>query len=259
MKKILLFVGFILSTTFIQAQSKPADTVVVRVGEASRITVTIQNKNDLETLKKYDFQSLMNDLIKKLEEKDTTNNIHTSEEYLKTEPKQDVEVIVSNEESNHEDWDWENDHHDKEKWHSHRTHQSFNFDIGTNNYLTGSGFPDQDNSLYTVKPWGSWYVGINSVQRTKLAQKFFLEWGLGVSWYNFKYQNEQTMMSKDDNSVLFELDSRNADFKKSKLTATYVNATLVPMFDFGDNRRKPSIFDGRNSDSFRIGVGPYIG
>jgi hypothetical protein len=31
------------------------------------------------------------------------------------------------------------------------------------------------------------------------------------------------------------------------------------MIDFGSNRRKPSFFDGRNSDSFRIGVGPYAG
>jgi hypothetical protein len=102
-------------------------------------------------------------------------------------------------------------------------------------------------------------VAINSVQRTRLDDKFFLEWSLGISWYNFKFQNRQTQMSKDDNSVIFALDQRDADFTKSKLTATYLQAAIVPMIDFGGNKRKPSFFDGRNSESFRIGAGPYIG
>lgn len=262
MKKriVIALASLLLSGTYMQAQTKPADTVVIKVGEASKITFTIQNKADLETLKKYDFQALMNDLIRKLEQKDTSANSHTSQEYLKRDSvivaKVEAEGTINTE-------DWTNDSEHKEWHHNGRhnrgTYHSINFDLGMNNYVTGSGFPDQDNSLYTVKPWGSWYVGINSVQRTRLASKFYLEWSLGASWYNFKFQNEQTQITKDNNSVLFALDTRDADFKKSKLTATYLNASIVPMIDFGGNKRKPSFFDGRNSDSFRIGVGPYVG
>lgn len=260
MKKriIVAFVACILTSTFIQAQPKVADTVVIKVGEASKITFTIQSKEDLETLKKYDFQALMNDLIKKLEQKDTSTNRHASQEYLKKENSEHVSVDAeSHEDANEENWNHKD--HNNEKWHSKRTYQSVNFDIGTNNYLSNGKFPDQDNSLYTVKPWGSWYVGINSVQRTRLANKFYLEWSLGASWYNFKFQNEQTQITKDNSTVLFALDTRDADFKKSKLTATYLNASIVPMIDFGGNKRKPSFFDGGNSESFRIGVGPYVG
>jgi hypothetical protein len=263
MKKriFIALASFLLSGTMIQAQPKPADTVVIKVGEASKITFTIQNKEDLETLKKYDFQLLMNDLIRKLEQKDTSANIHSSQDYIKKDTVENISTrIIESGEDSSEDEEWnQRDHNHRDDWHHNRTYQSFNFDLGMNNYLSNGKFPDQDNSLYTVKPWGSWYVGINSVQRTRLANKFYLEWSLGVSWYNFKFENEQTKMSKDDNSVIFELDTRDAEFIKSKLTATYLHASLVPVYDFGSNRRKPSIFDGRNSDSFRIGAGPYVG
>jgi hypothetical protein len=110
-----------------------------------------------------------------------------------------------------------------------------------------------------VKPWGSWYVGVASTQRTRIARTFFLEWAGGVSWYNFKFQNLQTQMTKDDNGVNFLQDARDLDFKKSKLTACYLNLSLVPMLDFGNNRRKAMFFDGRHSESIRFGAGPYVG
>ncbi len=265
-KKLLVAVLTILITgNFIQAQTKPADTVVIKVGDASKVTIVIQNQKDLETLKKYDFQAVVTDLIKKLEARDTTSNKVASETYLKKDS-----VVVSDSQKSEEvhTKNWTNDEEqgddDDDDW-SHReqhhrgTYHSINFDLGMNNYVTGNGFPDEDNSLYTVKPWGSWYVGINSVQRTRMADKFFLEWSLGVSWYNFKFENEKTQIMKDDNSVIFAENPLDVDFIKSKLTVAYVQAALVPLIDFGGSRRKPSIFNGRSSDSFRIGLGPYIG
>jgi hypothetical protein len=262
MKKriVIVFASLLFSVASIQAQSKAADTVVIKVGEASKITFTIQNKADLETLKKYDFQALMNDLIRKLEQKDSSLTNRSPQEYLKQDSIT-VAKVETEESSNTEDWTHDSEnrdrhHHDK---HNRRTYHSLNFDLGMNNYVTGNGFPDQDNSLYTVKPWGSWYVGINSVQRTRMAEKFFLEWSLGVSWYNFKFENEKTQISKDDNSVIFTENPLDVNFTKSKLTAAYIQAALVPMVDFGANRKKPSIFNGRSSDSFRFGLGPYVG
>lgn len=260
MKKCVIAVlaGMMISG-WATAQTKPADTVVIKVGEGSKIVFTIRDKKDLETLKKYDLQALVNDLVKRLEQKDTVSEKKPSSDYLITPD------TARTKEEKEEDWfDRERDNEDNEKatqrWSSRkRTYHSFNFDIGTNNYLSSGSFPDADNSAYTVKPWGSWYIGLNSVQRTRLANKFFLEWGLGVSWYNFKFQDERTIVTKDDSQVYFTADLRDLDFKKSRLTATYVNATIVPMIDFGANKRKSSFFDGNNSESFRIGAGGYIG
>ncbi|MBX2896669.1 MAG: hypothetical protein KF763_14585 [Cyclobacteriaceae bacterium] len=242
------------------SQTKPADTVVIKVGNGSKLILAVQDKKDLETMKQYDFQKLIADLIAKLEKEDTTSHQKAAIDYLKTDSARLADAKETVDAEKEEDWgvDWSSNNKESKRFRK-RTYHSMNFDLGTNNYITQNGFPDQDNSLFTVKPWGSWYVGINSVQRTRIANKFYMEWALGASWYNFKFQNAQTQVSKDDNSVIFQPDTRDADFIKSKLTATYLNASLVPMLDFGGNRHKPSFFDGYNADSFRIGVGPYVG
>jgi hypothetical protein len=264
MKVRIMFASLLMGWSGMSmAQDKPADTVVIKVGEGSKIIVAIKDKKDLETMKSYNFQTLMNDLIAKLEQKDTASAQKPASDYLKEPATEETisETQFIDKDEDNEDWDNENwtTVSSKRDKHYRRTYTSFNFDLGTNNYLSDGNFPDQNNELYTVKPWGSWYVAANSVQRTRIVNKFFIEWGLGVSWYNFKFQNAATVLSKDDQSVIFTEDTRDANFKKSKLTATYINASLVPMLDFGSNRRKPSVFDGHNSDSFRIGVGPYIG
>jgi len=262
-KKFLSIVILVLTISQIpQAQTKAADSVIIRVGEGSKVIFAIKDKKDLETLKHYDFQALMSDMITKLENEDTTSSKKPSMEYLKDSTSVVAERQVTRIEpaQAEENWSEENvNTHDSKKHHGRRTYHSVNIDLGTNNYLSNGSFPDQNNELYTVKPWGSWYVGLNSIQRTRVAGKFFIEWGGGVSWYNFKFQNARTTITKDDTGVIFSEDSRDVNFIKSKLTATYLNASVVPLLDFSGNRRRSSLFEGYGSDSFRIGIGPYVG
>jgi hypothetical protein len=92
-----------------------------------------------------------------------------------------------------------------------------------------------------------------------LARTFFLEWGFGASSYNFKFQNDAVTVGYDATGANFNIDARTVDFRKSKLSAAYINASFIPVIDFGGNRRKPVLLDGHRSDSFRFGVGPYAG
>lgn len=279
---LLFLMGGITGHVF--SQATPPDSIVIKVGESSKVIFAI-HKSDLQTLKYYDFQALMNDMIKKLEKDDSSTLQAPPSNYLKN---QDENTIVTEsktgttyewpeDESSHDRFDNDNDDNgwvtyenndrsyrngerdNHKRYRGRRTSHSINFDVGTNNFLSDGKFPDSNNDLYTVKPFGSWYVGINSIQRTRIAGKLFLEWGVGVSWYNFKFENEKTIMSKDDTGVVFATDMRDLDFKKSKLTASYVNASFIPVFDFGGNRRKPMLFDSRSANSFRLGVGPYVG
>lgn len=249
--KIIFFACLLFSTL---GFSQAPDTVIVKVGEGSKVILSIKDKKDLETLKKYNFQKLMDKMIYKLETRDSTQLNRQASEFLK---KDSVPQPVVAQESSNESSSYSSRH--ERRYHGRRTHNSFSVDIGTNNYLNNGKFPDQSNSLYSVRPWGSWYVGLNSIYRTRMANKFFLEWGGGVSWYNFKFENNQTQVTKDNTGVVFAEDSRNFSFTKSKLTAAYVNIQAVPVIDFGGNRRKPSFFDGRSGSGFRIGVGPYVG
>jgi len=267
-KNIVLIAIITLSYTV--PSMAQGDSVIIRVGKDSKVIFSIKDKKDLETLKHYDFQALMNDMVQKLEKRDSTSITKPSSQYLK-----DSAQLAS--ESHYDQWrretagrnngeSYPNDNGDNDndanyenyKKRNRKTRSSFNIDIGMNNYLQNGKFTDA-NSLYTVKPWGSWYVALNSIWRTRMAKKFFLEWGGGVSWYNFKFENTKTLISNDANGVVFSEDQRNYDFQKSKLTVAYVNLSAVPMVDFGDNYRKAGFLGSRQSKSFRIGVGPYVG
>jgi len=255
---------FLLTVAVTNAFSQDPDSVVIKVGKESKVIFLIKDKQDLQTLKQYNFQALMDDMVQKLEKRDSTALTKSSKAYLKdtvnnTTVPPDEPMKQWNRDSDDETYNYDKGRKSRRSRWNRRTHHSINIDVGTNNYLENGKFPDASNQLYTVKPWGSWYVGLNSVLRTRMAKKFFLEWGGGVSWYNFKFSNEKTVISKDDNGVIFSEDTRNLDFRKSKLTVAYVNAFLVPMIDFGDEGRKTSIFDGGHSNSFRVGVGPYAG
>lgn len=268
-KKVLLTVLLGAGIATISRSQEKNDTIIVELAKTSKVIFTIKDRGDLETLKHYNFQELFQDILTKLEANDTS-----------ALPKHDSSIVevatIPDEDNEDKDEDWnlqsrtydddDDDDDDTYDWNMHhvrgnrwgRTWQSFNFDLGTNNYLSDGKFPDSNNELYSVRPWGSWYVGLASIQRTRMGKKFFLEWGVGVNWYNFKFQKDNILIQKDDNGVTFVEDTREVDFKKSKLTASYITASLIPVVDFGDNSRKARIWEGYGN-SFRIGLGPYIG
>jgi hypothetical protein len=263
-KKIFLTLLLGAAVTFGKAQQK-SDTVIVELGKTSRVIFTVKDRKDLDILKHYDFQQLFQDILVKIEKSDTTSLMKTdstnTNAVATTEPAS--ENWSSNSSSSNDNNDDDDDDDDDHNWSVHergwgRTWQSFNFDLGTNNYVHNGRFPDSDNALYSVRPWGSWYVAASSIQRTRLGRKFFMEWGMGISWYNFKFQNDNVLMQKDDIGVHFVEDPRDVNFTKSKLTASYIMASLVPIIDFGDHSRKSRIWEGYDN-SFRIGLGPYVG
>lgn len=263
MKKIIL--SAILAGITVTTMAQKQDTVIVPLASTSKVIFTMKDRKDLETLKHYNFQALFQDILTKIEKSDTSKLPGTGNDTTLqvVENDEDWNNRPNHNDGNDDDDDW-SDHHGRRSHYkdNRRTRQSFNMDFGTNNFLSNGKFPDSNNEQYSVRPWGSWYIGLNSIQRTRLAQKFFLEWGGGVSWYNFKFQDESTLMSKDANGTSFTVDPRAAnpefDFKKSKLTLCYINASVVPVLDFSDRNKKTRLWDG-HGDAFRIGLGPYIG
>lgn len=246
------------------SQEKPADTVIIPLAETSKIIFTLGDPADLAVLQHYNFQALFNDVIQKLRDShgieiDSADAVATPEE-----KEEEWRIVEGKDEEHADDYDnVEEDYDDDHKWEKSRrgkigkTWQSYNVDLGTNNYLSGDQFPD-GSEPYAVRPWGSWYIAGNSVQRTRLAKNLFVEWGLGVSWYSFKFQEDNTLVQKDELGVQFLADSREVDFVKSKLSATFINASLVPVLDFGEHSRKHRIWEG-DGDGFRFGIGPYVG
>ena len=173
MKK-LLFIVIIFTTITAKAQ-EPGDTVIVELAKTSRVIFTIKDRSDLEILKHYDFQQLFEDVIQKLEDRDTTGlagGDSTQTEIATTKDSDTDDWWETGDTSSDDDDDWDDDRDWRDHFHGNRwgrTWQSFNFDLGTNNYLADGKFPNSDNALYSVRPWGSWYLAASSIQRTRLG------------------------------------------------------------------------------------------
>lgn len=266
-KKIIMLLILVMPAQWAWSQKKQtkADTVIVELGKNSKIVLTVGDSADLEMLKHYNFQKLFEDVLNKMEGKDTVAIVEqdTTEQYSLTPKEEAYDPWDDEWESNDDDDDDDDDHYDWQYYnsrkHDGKTTHSVNFEFGMNNWLEDGKFPDNNDSLYAIKPWGSWYVGFSSTFRSRMGKKFFLEWGGGISWYNLKFQDASVRIAKDDASVRFyqDIDPTHDNFKKSKIAATFINASVIPVVDFGGNGRKPRLWDNR--ESFRVGLGPYIG
>lgn len=270
MKKTSLLLALTLVALSAYSQQKK-DTVIVELAKTSQIIFTIEDRKDIEILKHYNFNELFENVFKKLEGKDSvasTVKIDSVRHNPNRQEGDNEEVYWTREDSDNDDddRDYDYDYDYNYDWDVHvgknhwgNTWQSFNIELGTNNYLENGKFPDAENQPYSVRPWGSWYVSMASVQRTRMGKKFFLEWGLGLSWYNFKFQEDNIRITKTETGVEFAPDANGYDsYDKSKLTASYVMATLIPVIDFGDSDSKPRMWEGYGK-SFRFGIGPYVG
>lgn len=154
----------------------------------------------------------------------------------------------------------------KKERRNYGTHNHFDVDLGMNNFLQDGEFPDDSDAAYTVKPFGSWYVALKSINDTHVAGPLHLLWGPDVSWYNFKFDDETLRLSKNDDGVVFNQSPADADATKSKLTVAYLNFSAVPMLKFGEqghrHRHRHCWFDWNDrhdGSGFRIGVGGYGG
>lgn len=244
------------------AQEKAADTVIVPLAESSKIIFTVGDPADLQILRHYNFQELFDDILDRLAENAGMPPDSISESNERND--EHSEIIADAEKHDEDMHEDDDDKNDDDQWMKSRrgrigqTWHSYNIDLGTNNYLQGDDQFPMGSELYAVRPWGSWYLGANSVQRTKLGHNIFVEWAMGVSWYSFKFQEDNVIIGQDDTGIHFTADSRQVDFVKSKLSATFINASLVPVLDFGEHSRKPRIWEG-DGGGFRFGIGPYVG
>lgn len=265
MRSIFLLIITVLSGRIVSAQT--SDTVIVDLASSSKVIFTIGDRHDIDILRRYDFQALFDDIFARIEDREVsdppTASSQMPEPRLPEHPAPPSPPTVETRGSPSADMNEPGDSKSREKYkgccsrHGRTTH-AFNFDLGINNFLENGRFPDETDEQYTVRPWGSWYVGINSVLRTHITRHFYIETGLGVSWYNFKFQDESTLLLEGDEGVVFTRDPRDLDFTKSKLTASYLNASFVPMVRLGHHHRHHHRM-WKSTSGFRIGAGPYAG
>lgn len=270
---ILLF----LTAPAYAQETSAQDTIVINFGNESKIIIYVNDKKDLETLVQYDINAMLRDLNIEIQEGEGEIN------YLRIEDKSgqryltDTTIVIDSQTHTAQHQDNSQDEiadkdivikasKSEEKKHPRSQHH-FNVELGLNNYFEDGNLGATNSEDYAVKPFGSWYVGLTSKMKTQVSGNFFLEWGGGVSWYNFKMENSDMRILKNEEGVIFQEGPAEIKGIKSKLTATFINLSLIPLLDFNHNWRKKSfdISDGSidfshyDKKGFRVGFGPYIG
>jgi hypothetical protein len=267
----------------------PADTVIIELENDSKVIIYTKDKYELKEIQKYDLNRMVRDLSRKvsssnskyleMENDDDSYKVDTTIVYQdgsKTARIRLGNVELGVDTDDIEDWDdleneW--DRNDDFKRYSYvdrnidRTKNYFNVELGTNNWLIdGTDFPQDTGEPFAVRPWGSWYVGLSSINKTWIGGPLFLDWGFGVSWYNWKLQDDSYQIVKGEDLIEFVETDPNYDPIKSKLAATYVNFSMVPMLDFARGRKKvdalergPFRVKRSKRQGFRIGGGGYVG
>jgi len=280
MKKLfttILLIGIYLSSSAYSPelpQRTVKDTVIINFGNKSKILILVDDPAELKKISEFDLNQMLKDLSISV---DTMDN---DEQYLKIEDAtgekylNDTSIIVEQgqtldvaalkeeikEELRDEIREEDRDESKSKRKYDRRTRSYFNFELGMNNWLENGKYPNESNALYTVRNWGSWYVALANTNRAHIGGTFYLDFGANISWYNFKFQNDLTRMEKGVDDLIFYEDPLISEPIKSKLTVSYINATLVPVFSFGRSGRKRDLFNWDYYDKgLRIGIGGYIG
>ena len=119
--------------------------------------------------------------------------------------------------------------------------------LGLNQFLEDGELPDSDD-LYSLHPINSTYLAVNFDNVTRIFKPLYLEWGVGLSYQDFSFDNTRVEIIKDEDagSITF---TEVADIKgrKSKLNMSHINVHFIPTLSFG------------RYNSFRIGFGVYGG
>ena len=274
---ILIFSSIILSAAISpELPGRVAkDTVVINFGNKSKIMILVDDPAELKKISEFDLNKMLKDLSISV---DTMNN---DEQYLKIEDDTgekylndtsiileqgtviDVDALkeeIKDELRDEMQTEMRQEESSRKKKDYKRTRSYFNFEFGMNNWLENGKYPNETNALYTVRNWGSWYVALANTNRVHVSGSFYLDFGANISWYNLKFQNDRTRLEKDETELVFYEDDLVVGPIKSKLTVSYINATLVPVFSFGRTGRKRDLFNWDYYDKgFRIGLGGYVG
>ena len=277
-----------------------ADSLIIELGDNTKLIIYAESKEDLMDLDRFDLNQLINDVNKSISEAQEVKRIKWEDlkggKYLKDtvvlyETGEDIKIRLGNIKIEldglkkgkefDEQWDviadeweeqWENVDFNRYTYKEERdkkTINNFNIDLGINGWTKGilNNLSSQ-NQYYVLKPWGSWYVGFNTINKSQIVGPLFLEWGAGISWYNWKLQDPSYQVVQGAAEVGFVMPTNINDIDpiKSKLVANYLNISMVPLIDFSKGQRNVNVNEKGSlkvyrsrEEGIRIGIGGYLG
>lgn len=252
MKKLIAFI--ILTTAAFVARAEKyttqGDSLIVQFGNNTRLIIQAKDKAGIMSLKEYDLNKIVRDLGATLDSSDKETYIYINErngrKYLKDTvlviSRKDGEVKITINESTSKSTESKIDKEKQEDINNNddgkvtrnvtRRYRSprngFDVLVGLNAYAQNKPL-NYNSSDYDLLPWGSRFVSLSWVRGAAISRgkdaSLGLDLGVDVAWYNMVYDGNNTVR-KDANAISFPVST--ADLYKSKLTAAYLNLSLMP-------------------------------
>jgi hypothetical protein len=253
----LLIMG---TATLLSAVASPADSLVIRFANRTRMVIYAPDKAGIQALTNYDLNKIVREMCMQLDSLPDGKVAISREgnEYLKdtvlvvTKKKDGVTIVIndsgdttrSNSDKNRRDYS-----------RSKRKHSSHSFDynlsIGLNTFVQQGGVnPAYPEASYALRPIGSRYISLAMGAMPTLASgkraSLKLYYGLEVAWNNFMF-DENVIPEKTPTGVAFVDAGR--ELQKSKLTVCTIGIPVVPRVTFYNS-------NGRRAG--HIGLGGYV-
>lgn len=248
------------------ASTAPADSLVIRFANRTRLVIYAPDKAGIQALSAYDLNKIVREMGMQLDSVPggQTAISRDGDRYLKdtvlvvTKKKNGVTIVINGSgdttktdsarnrrEDSDEEYRSANRKRNDNNW-------NFSFDgggIGLTNFIQRGATPGYSEDSYNLRPLGSRYVSVAlgvmpTIIRGKRAS-LKLYYGVEVAWNNFMFEND-VIAEKTPGGVAF-VDARR-DLKKSKLTVCTIGVPVVPRVTFYNNQ---------NRKVCHIGLGAY--
>ena len=238
------------------------DSVVIEFGKTGKVVILVESKEDFEKLKLMNINQIISELdleknkdtgeltIVEIKKKDGSVKelVKVREDGAETEVRVGGMRLYVDESGDNTKVKFETDGGKSKHEKSFRSYSMVDF--GINNLIENKGFPTSDMP-YAVKGWGSWNFGINLMASQRISNGFNWDFGLGIQWYNFKFENSNIQAQQGNQGIAF-LERNDVDGIKSKISASYLTAMTLFKLDFGK-------MDGESKKGLQVAAGPYVG
>lgn len=209
------------------------DTVIIKFGENSQLTLYIDNPEDRQTLSELDLNALVEKVNAYMETQYSEEPVYSEanpQTVEKVEMETEIKTIQFENQANISNENIPKKFSCKDTCRNENVKWVWNFDVGFNNYQQNgrvAGAIAQD-----LKAGRSNYFAIGTGLKTKIAERTSFRVGAEISWNSLHFAND-TRLETSEKGTTFVIDSFAVD--KSKLNITYLSVPL--MFQFESPKR----------------------
>jgi hypothetical protein len=252
------------------ATSAPADSLIIRIGKASRVAIYAPSKEALKNIVQYDLNHIVKDMVSKLDSvpegqvylvHEEGGNMYRRDSVAVVSKRKGNVTITINGNTRQEYEHAANDNSGQEQAdraaRRERQERRNNWRVGTdfllglNTWVSGSTDSRYNNNSYELSPLGSRYFAISFTQNPALVRlksaKVSIRYGLVTAWNNFMFQDNIRVEREMNNIGFLPYPSQ---LEKSKLTICNLEIPVVPQV---------SLYNSSRHRAFNIGVGGFIG